>query len=55
MTPLDDDVRIRHLREAAAKALVFAEGRSRADLEDDELLRLALTKLIEIPDPDAAA
>lgn len=26
----------------------YAAGRSRADLDDDELLRLALTKLIEI-------
>jgi uncharacterized protein with HEPN domain len=26
----------------------YAAGRSRADLDDDELLRLALTKLVEI-------
>ena len=46
--PLDDEVRIRHLVEAASKAVSYAAGRSRADLDDDELLRLALTKLVEI-------
>lgn len=44
----DDEVRLKHLREAAATALRFTEGRTRTDLEDDEMLRLALTKLIEI-------
>lgn len=43
-----DDVRLVHLIEAAEKAVAHAEGRSRADLDTDELLRLALTKLIEI-------
>jgi hypothetical protein len=46
--PLDDEVRVRHLVEAASKAVSYASGRSRADLDDDELLRLALTKLVEI-------
>jgi uncharacterized protein with HEPN domain len=46
--PLDDEVRIRHLVEAASKAVGYANGRTRADLDDDELLRLALTKLVEI-------
>lgn len=44
----DDEIRLLHLREAATTALRFTEGRSRPDLEDDEMLRLALTKLIEI-------
>lgn len=48
MTPPDDLVRLRHLREAAEKAVAFSAGRSRASLDDDELLRLALTKLVEI-------
>ena len=43
-----DDIRLLHLREAAATALRFAEGRTRSDLDDDEMLRLALTKLVEI-------
>lgn len=46
--PPDDAIRIRHLIEAAETAMRFADGRSRADLDDDEMLRLALTKLVEI-------
>jgi uncharacterized protein with HEPN domain len=46
--PPDDEARIRHLVEAASKAVSYAAGRSRSDLDDDELLRLALTKLVEI-------
>jgi hypothetical protein len=41
MTP-PDEVRLRHMREAAEKAIAFAEGRTRQDLDTDELLRLAL-------------
>lgn len=48
MPPLDDDVRIRHLVEAAEKAVSYAADRDRAALDDDEMLRLALTKLVEI-------
>jgi len=43
-----DDFRIRHMVEAAEKAVAFAEGRSRPDLDSDEMLRLALVKLVEI-------
>ncbi len=46
--PPDDDVRLRHLFESAETAIRFVEGRSRADLDHDEMLRLALTKLVEI-------
>ncbi|MGH3813520.1 MAG: HepT-like ribonuclease domain-containing protein, partial [Pseudonocardiaceae bacterium] len=46
--PPDDEVRVRHLVEAASKAVSYAAARSRHDLDDDELLRLALTKLVEI-------
>lgn len=48
MTPPDDLVRLRHLREAAEKAIEFSADRTRASLDDDELLRLGLTKLVEI-------
>ena len=48
MTPPDDRIRLAHLREAAEKAVQLAQGTSRQGLEDDEVLRLALTKLIEI-------
>ena len=44
----DDQVRLRHLREAANKAIGYSEGKQRSDLDDDELLRLAPTKLVEI-------
>lgn len=43
-----DDARLVHLVEAAQKAVDYAAVRTRADLDDDELLRLALTKLVEI-------
>lgn len=43
-----DEIRVQHMRESARKAIEFCNGRSRADLETDELLRLALTKLVEI-------
>ncbi len=44
----EDQVRVSHLLEAANKAVSYSAGRCRADLDDDELLRLALTKLVEI-------
>ena len=44
----DDQIRLLHLREAATKAIDFSKGKQRHDLDDDELLRLALTKLVEI-------
>ncbi len=46
--PPDDDVRLRHLVDAAERAIRFASGRSRADLDIDDMLSLALTKLVEI-------
>ena len=46
--PPDDDIRLRHLIEAAETAIRFATDRSRADLDNDEMLTLALTKLVEI-------
>ena len=44
----DDEVRIRHLIDAASTAAQFVGDRDRADLDTDEMLRLALTKLVEI-------
>jgi uncharacterized protein with HEPN domain len=44
----DDEFRLRHLIAAASKAIAYSAGRQRADLDNDELLRLALTKLVEI-------
>jgi uncharacterized protein with HEPN domain len=48
MTPPDDRIRIRHMRDAVDKALRYTKGSSRQGLEDDEILRLAITKLVEI-------
>jgi uncharacterized protein with HEPN domain len=48
MTPPDDRVRIRHMRDAVEKALRYTQDSSRQGLEDDEILRLAVTKLVEI-------
>ncbi|MBA3282959.1 MAG: DUF86 domain-containing protein [Acidimicrobiia bacterium] len=46
--PPDDDVRLRHLVDAAETAIRFTAPRTRADLDSDEMLTLALTKLVEI-------
>ena len=43
-----DDARIQHMIEAARKAIAFAGGKTRTDLDDDEMLRFALVKLVEI-------
>lgn len=43
-----DEVRLLHMRDAAREALTFAHGRSRADLDHDRMLVLALVKAIEI-------
>ncbi len=44
----DDTVRLRHMLDAARQAVQFAQGRSRADLDRDRMLVLALVKLVEI-------
>ena len=44
----EDQIRIRHLTEAASKAVAYSAGKRRIDLDDDELLRLAPTKPVEI-------
>lgn len=44
----EDRVRLRHLTEAATKAIDYGATSQRSDLDDNELLRLALTKLVEI-------
>lgn len=43
-----DDARLRHLRDAAERALDLTASTSRTALDDDDVLRLALTKLVEI-------
>ena len=48
MADTRDIVRLREMADAARKAVRFAEGRTRADLDSDELLSLALVRLLEI-------
>lgn len=46
--PKDDEIRLRHMLDAAREAQSFADGRTRFDLNKDRLLVLALVKAIEI-------
>ncbi|MFH0988937.1 MAG: HepT-like ribonuclease domain-containing protein [bacterium] len=43
-----DTIRIRHMADAARKAVLFTQTKSRIDLDTDEQLALALVRLIEI-------
>jgi uncharacterized protein with HEPN domain len=43
-----DEVRVRHMLDAARQALEFVHGRDRPDLDSDPMLRLAVIKLLEI-------
>ena len=43
-----DLARLGHMRDAAAEALRFAEGKSRADLDQSRMLILAVLKDLEI-------
>lgn len=43
-----DRVRLHHMLDAATKTLAFTQGRTRQDLDTDELLMLAILRLIEI-------
>jgi len=51
----EDATRLGHMLEAAEKAVAFARNRTRADLDSDEQLTLALTRLLEIVGEAAAA
>lgn len=44
----DDQVRLRHMLEAAKEALSFAQNETRSSLDSDRKLELALVKSIEI-------
>ncbi len=46
--PPDDEIRIRHMVDAVETALRFVASKERSDLDSDEMLVLALTKLVEI-------
>jgi len=44
----DDDVRLRHMLDAAREAMSFVRGRTRTDLHTDRQLVLSLVKEVEI-------
>jgi uncharacterized protein with HEPN domain len=48
MATTDDVTRLKHMLEAAQKAVYFTQDRSRGDLDADEVLALALVRLLEI-------
>lgn len=41
-------VRVQHMLDATDKALKFTRGRTRADLDEDEMFALAVVRLLEI-------
>jgi uncharacterized protein with HEPN domain len=45
---MDDELCLRHMRDHAAKALALAAGKTRVAFDADEVLRLALSYLIQI-------
>jgi uncharacterized protein with HEPN domain len=48
MLPKSDQIRIRHMADAAQKALNFTKGKTRPDLDEDDQMALATVRLIEI-------
>ncbi|MEN9314063.1 MAG: hypothetical protein RIS35_456 [Pseudomonadota bacterium] len=44
----EDIVRLTHMRDAAASALRFVQGRTRDDLDRDQMLLFALVRAVEI-------
>ncbi len=48
MSHHDVQVRLRHMLDAARKAAEFCRNKTRADLGEDAMLALALTRLLEI-------
>ncbi len=46
--PKDDLVRLRHMRDSAMEAVELIQGKSRADLDTNRVLSLALVRLLEI-------
>ena len=43
-----DSIRLRHMLEAAQKAVYYTHGRDKAALKNDELLAMAVVRLLEI-------
>lgn len=43
-----DEIRLRHMYDAASEAVAFAKGKDREDLDKDRMMLLALVKELEI-------
>lgn len=43
-----DEVRLRHMLDADRKAIAFTQGRERTNFNTDEMLALAVVRLVEI-------
>lgn len=48
MPVIDDASRLQHILDAAQRAVQYIRGKKRADLDKDDLLSLALIRLLEI-------
>lgn len=48
MPKTEDTVRLRHMLDAAHKAIEFTRGCDRADLDKDEKLALSIVRLLEV-------
>jgi uncharacterized protein with HEPN domain len=48
MSRREDWISLTQIRDSASEALQFSRGKSRADLDTDRMLSLALTRLLEI-------
>jgi uncharacterized protein with HEPN domain len=48
MSAIDDKTRLQHIRDAAQKIITFTEGKERSALAEDDMLQLALVRLVEI-------
>jgi len=44
----NDEIRLRHILDAAREAVAFAENRSRDDLDKSRMLSLAFVRLLEV-------
>jgi uncharacterized protein with HEPN domain len=48
MPIIDDNTRLHHIVDAASKAVRFSRAKKRSDLDTDEILGLALVRLMEV-------
>lgn len=54
MAKLDDETRLRHMLDYSRKLIEFTQGKTQSDLESNEMLSLAVVRLIEIVGEAAA-